>query len=239
MDAIHLLTQDQLISHLNIKKGITALVGGGGKTSLLYALADELSKRGRVIVTTTTHIFPPDHLAIVSDMTEDSLLQALSDGSVVCVGVPDGKGKLIGASIPALQLLNYCDYVLVEADGAKRLPLKAPAVHEPVIPEGTEHVVAVAGLDGIGRPIAETVFRPQLYASLLEKEENQFVAPNDVAVVLQHPQGQRKGVCDGMRFSVLLNKADTPQLRKLGNEVAAHLDEKIVSRVVIASLGTL
>ena len=40
---------------LNIQRGLTAITGSGGKTTLLYALARELSAEARVIVCTTTH----------------------------------------------------------------------------------------------------------------------------------------------------------------------------------------
>jgi len=220
-----------------VDRGITALVGGGGKTTLLYALASALSLRGRVIVTTSTHIFPPEHLPILSDPSDEAISKALAQNPILCIGTSDGRGKLTASIRPPRELLSFCDYVLVEADGAKRLPLKAPASHEPVLPDGTDHVIAVAGLDGIGKTIQQTVFRPELFAALVQKHINAIVSPQDVACVLQHSMGQRKIVSDSMRFSVVLNKADTPALHALGETVARDLDESLVSVVLIAALG--
>ena len=43
-------------------KDVISIVGAGGKTTLMFALARELSnKKGMVITTTTTKIFPPSH----------------------------------------------------------------------------------------------------------------------------------------------------------------------------------
>ena len=84
-------------------------------------------------------------------------------------------------------------FSLIEADGARRLPLKAPATHEPVIPEGASLVVAVAGIDGAGRPVSE-VHRPELYARLVDKPLDAAVTPEDIAFVLCHLEGQKKGV---------------------------------------------
>lgn len=40
---------------------MTALVGAGGKTTLMYALARRMADAGRrVVCTTTTKIFPPE-----------------------------------------------------------------------------------------------------------------------------------------------------------------------------------
>ena len=39
---------------LGIGPGVTALIGGGGKTSLMLTLAKELSSKGSIIICTTT-----------------------------------------------------------------------------------------------------------------------------------------------------------------------------------------
>ena len=121
------------------------------------------------------------------------------------------------------------------ADGAKRLPLKAPAPHEPVIPPEAALVVAVAGLDGIGRPILETAFRPERYAALLGRSANDLVTPEDVARVLADAAGQRKGVAPGMRFAVVLNKADDAARVALAARVADAIPDGVCEAVVCTS----
>lgn len=113
---------------------MVALVGAGGKTSTLYALARQAADSGRtVVVTTTTHILRHPGLPLVEEPTPERLRAALEEHGVVTVGTVFRGDKLSGAGTPE-ELRRAADVVLVEADGAKRLPLKAPAEYEPVIP---------------------------------------------------------------------------------------------------------
>lgn len=56
---------DKLCDLLDIRPGVTALIGGGGKTTLMYHLARELRERGTVAVTTTTKIWPPTGIRVL------------------------------------------------------------------------------------------------------------------------------------------------------------------------------
>ena len=113
---------------------MVALVGAGGKTSTLYALARQAADSGRtVVVTTTTHILRHPGLPLVEEPTPERLRAALAQHGVVTVGTVFRGDKLSGAGTPE-ELRRAADVVLVEADGAKRLPLKAPAEYEPAIP---------------------------------------------------------------------------------------------------------
>ena len=108
----------ELAKALQIFPGITAIIGAGGKTTLLLALARELSEPTRVIVTTTTHIYPPPGLPCLLSPSADVLAQSLEQTSCVCVGAPAKEGKLTEASLPMTALSAAADFVLVEADGA-------------------------------------------------------------------------------------------------------------------------
>jgi probable selenium-dependent hydroxylase accessory protein YqeC len=230
--------EDSLIRAFDPLGGVTAIVGGGGKTTLMLRLARALAENGaRVIVTTTTHIFPPEGIPTLLDATVETVQSTLMRENLICLGSPEKDGKLSAPDLAVAEMERLSDYVLIEADGAKRLPLKAPAEHEPVIPPETKLVIAVAGLDGIGKPIQETAFRPARYAALCGKLESDIVTAQDVALVLAHPFGQRKGVSDNMRFAVLLNKADGEERMVAALETALSLQHYPVERVVIASLG--
>ncbi len=238
MQTILLSKTDRAADALAVPRGITSIVGGGGKTTLLLRLARELRETGaRVVVTTSTHIFPPEGIPTLTDGTLAEVSALLDQEGLVCLGTPVEKGKLATPKLAFAELTKIADYVLIEADGAKGLPLKAPAEHEPLIPAETSLVVAVAGLDGLGKPIAETVFRPALYAALLGTDEQHTLTSGDLARVLTHPLGQRKGVLPGMRFCVVLNKADSEADKRAALQVAFNLDQNLAERVVIASLG--
>ena len=141
---------------LAIEKGLTAIIGSGGKTSLLLRLARELSDR-RVIVTTSTHIYPPENIPVVTQVT--------GDFSVICVGLPCENGKLTAPKQSFSELAELADFVLIEADGSKHLPLKAHLPHEPVIPEGA-NVICVVGASGLDKTIEETVHRHERFFEL-------------------------------------------------------------------------
>jgi len=91
-------------------------------------------------------------------------------------------------------------------------------------------------LDGIGQPIRDAAFRPELYAALCGKAETERVTPRDAALVLAHETGQRKGVPANARFAVLLNKADDAGRRMTALAVATELGQYDIERAVIAQL---
>ena len=207
---------ERLDLHMDVHR-LVALVGAGGKTSTLYALARQGVDNGKkVAVTTTTHILPHPALPLAGSLEE--LAALLADRPAATWGryaLPD---KLSGGGPPAAALA-VADLVLVEADGARLHPLKAPADHEPVIPPEADAVVALAGLDCIGRPIGAICHRPERVCALLGVGMDHVLTPADAAAVLAHPQGGRKGVGGSMAFRVLLNKADTPERAAWGREI--------------------
>lgn len=198
-----------------------ALVGGGGKTSILYKLAREALDSGRrVIVTTTTHMFPHPHLNLADDL--DRLDKLLSLHGIAMFGELEPSGKLAGKA--GLEgHIRGGTVVLVEADGSRGLPLKAPAEHEPVIPAWAEAVIAVAGLDCVGEPIRQVCHRPEQVCGRLGKAMDERITPRDVAAVLCSPDGGRKGVGE-RAFRVALNKADAPLRTEYGKLIKRDLD---------------
>lgn len=220
---------------------IIAAVGAGGKTTLLQRLAAELAAPGAFVVfTTTTAIWEPAGQAAVETRTDD-LLAAVSTlmrpGQVVTVAcerrlvaeIPGGAlhTKLTGVSPDVVQRLAGMvgvDYVLVEADGARGLSLKAPAAHEPVIPPATTHVLAIAGIEALGEPLTgEIAHRPELIAALLGVDLGTPLTPRHIALLLAHPQGGRKGVPDGAHFYPFINKVQDEMARRGAQAIAAHL----------------
>ena len=133
-----------LSEYFEIKTGITALIGGGGKTSTMMALAEELRLKGSVIVCTSTHILCPPQYTYLP-----RLFDKLPFGTIVSTGSIDGH-KLAAPVQSFDELAQYADYVLVEADGSRQLPLKAHASHEPVITEHAGKVLVLIGIDGGG-----------------------------------------------------------------------------------------
>lgn len=234
---ITFVSPGSIAAALHLPRGVTAIVGGGGKTTLMQSLAEELSARARVVITTTTHIWVPDWAPVLLNPTEAAVTHAFLEhpGRPICVASPALSSKLCASDMPMEALMRLADYVLVEADGAKRLPLKAPAAHEPVIPKETELVIAVAGLDGIGHAIEQTAFRPERYAALLQTTVDHAITPKDAATVMMHELGLRKAVEPSMRFSIVLNKADDDRCMAIADEIAKHIPQALAERVICTS----
>lgn len=187
---------------LNIRPGVTAIIGGGGKTTLLYTLGEELSKVGRVILTTTTHIFVPTHCPVLTEASVEGIQQALTRTPLLflCVGTPSKEGKLSSPLFPIEALSTLADYVLVEADGSKGLPLKAHAPYEPVIPGCASNTILVVGIDGLGQPVEKVCHRSNLYATLAEVSESGIVTSEIGARVIMK---------EGFGDRVYINKVET------------------------------
>ena len=146
-------------------KACIAIIGAGGKTTAMRCLAHRLSAFS-VLWTTTTHIVPAgaaDCRRRLDAPTAEELRAALARPGVVCAGVP--AGEKFTALPPAVWAAGCeaADYILCEADGAHRLPLKLHRPDEPVLPAETTHCLAVLGLSALGRPVGEVVHRYALH----------------------------------------------------------------------------
>ncbi|MFR4034849.1 MAG: selenium cofactor biosynthesis protein YqeC [Oscillospiraceae bacterium] len=138
----------ELAKALDVRPGVTAIIGGGGKTTLMECLAEELSAQARVIVCTTTHIYPEQNMPCLVSTSEAEIAAELARTRCVCVGSASESGKYSAPELPFCTLCALASYVIVEADGSKRLPLKAHAPHEPVIPPEANQTILVVGASG-------------------------------------------------------------------------------------------
>lgn len=183
---------------LGVRPGVTSVIGSGGKTSLLSALARELP--GTVVLTTTTHILPFPDVPLVTSEDAADVRAALAASHVVCVGSQAEKNsKLVTPELGIDTLASLADYVLVEADGARRLPLKAHAAWEPVIPACSDRTILVLGASGLGRPVREKVHRPELFCELAGCAPDDLATPELVA---------RAANAEALADVALVNQAD-------------------------------
>ena len=216
--------------------GVLSLVGGGGKTSIMFHLARQLAAAGKkVLTTTTTKIFYPtaeQNERILVNTDPESILRKLSShnfsGHITAASelLADGS-KLKGFSSEEISIFeksDLFDWILVEADGSARRPLKAPAEHEPVIPVNCTVLVAVAGLEVLGRPLSEeVVFRSNLAGVLMGISEGEAITESALVNLFNHPLGAFKGAPDQARRFIFLNKADDSKRREGAARIAALL----------------
>ena len=155
---------------------IIAIVGSGGKTTLLKKLAEAYRCQGkRVFVTTTTHMFLEEGMVLSDDPAV--ILSALAETSCVVAGIPMGNkiGALTEKTFEAV--CRGADVVLVEADGSRQMPLKFPNATEPVIPKHTDQILVVCGLNALGQSAKDVCHRLELVKTCLDIEEDTLIEP--------------------------------------------------------------
>lgn len=165
------------------KYPVIAVVGGGGKTSLIYRLNEELqARKKKVIISTTTHMAYDPLLPLVTGKELEKVPAMLEKyGYTAVADLEEDTGKMCSIKEEELKkLVPFCDVMLIEADGAKRKPLKVPAEWEPVIPSFADVVVSVIGLDCLGKPICQTAHRAEYTSSFLEKNMDAPVTVQDI-----------------------------------------------------------
>jgi molybdenum cofactor cytidylyltransferase len=220
---------------------LVAIVGGGGKSSLMFALAERL--RGRGVMTTTTRIFAEQMGRAAETCTlDDANWRAQLDrveSALLVVGHVEGERAMgVPPELPAEMLAHSrIDWVVVEADGSRMLPVKAPASHEPVVPIGTTLLVPIVGADALSRPIAEIAHRPERVCAITGLADVDTLTPAALAVLLTSPEGGLKNAPSAGRVAVLINKVESAAEYALAREAANQiLRTPAVERVAIGAV---
>ena len=280
---------EQCFPFLREKGHVVSLVGGGGKTTLLYALSAYCTAKGwRVLTSTTTHIRKPVNVPwiAVNEEEKTASLECESininkkaqcentawenagkerdclwqQGIYVVAGTPAPHEKLTSLPEPIRsEWISDADITFLEADGAKCLPCKFPAAHEPVILPQSDIVLAVAGLSALYRPLGEVCFRAELAIEawnrdvcedgdeaypkegkrLLEEvpiSKDTSLTPELLAWLLGSENGARKDI-SGRSFFVVLNQADTPERREDGRKVLDILKQSYGIQGILTSFS--
>ena len=217
---------------------LVCLVGAGGKTSLMNALANEMWQDGRgVILATTTRMFPPPwqmRLEPEPDRLTSFARMHLSASHppplALAPALSLSKGMLkVNSLRPELvdslwHSLPPCT-LLVEADGARGLSLKAPREHEPVLAATCGVVVGVLGLSALGLPAdGQHVFALSHFCEISDAKPGQIIRPEHLARLILHEQGLFKGAPPQARRVVFLNQSDAAQAELIAELVAEVLN---------------
>ncbi len=216
-----------------INENIISLVGGGGKTTAISTLAKELKELGyKVLIATSTGIFVPnpweyDNLFLGSIPPD---FQAGKETITYFAEAREGI-KLKTKDISLIDEMierNIFDFILMEADGSKRKPIKAPADHEPNISKNTNLSIGVIGLDSIGLPIDEDhVHRSELLKGIIQED---IVTKKGIYNLVKAEKGLFKN-SRGRRI-LILNKADNPFKIQIGKDIRKLLEGEDLSVII-------
>jgi molybdenum cofactor cytidylyltransferase len=224
-----------------------ALVGSGGKTTAMFQLARQLT--GPVMTTSSTHLareqltLADRHWRIYQAEQIDDLTEAILTAPISLFhGSEIGEDRVEGEKPDVLDaLLHFADQqdlpLLIEADGSRRLPIKAPAEHEPAIPPWVNTVVVMVGFSAFGNPISEeNVHRLDRFCALAHLSAGDRLTGEGLVSYLLHPLGGLKNIPQAARKIVLLNQVDSAE-----QEASAHPIAKVListyDAVITASLS--
>jgi molybdenum cofactor cytidylyltransferase len=237
-----------LAEALGVDRGeIVAFVGGGGKTGAILRLVEELrAAEWRVIATTTTKVGRSIGSAVEAVEAggrhwRDDLARGLERCGALFLSAgttPDGKLRGIDPEAVDSRLSSLADAVLIEADGSRQTPIKAPAEHEPVIPASTTLVVPMVGLDALGRGIrAPEVHRPELLRAVTG---HKIVTTTAVVRLITSPEGGLKAIPPRAGVRPILNKVRADAAETAARIARGVLDEgpRSLDRVVIADVAS-
>lgn len=215
--------------------------------NLIPVAAHSSSSPQAVLLAATTHLatdqtaLADHHFTLLREADLNGLPGDLPAGLLLFTGPAGDDGRTAGLSVPIMERLRLlADQrnlpLLVEADGSRRRPLKAPAAHEPVIPAWVTTVAVLAGLSALDQPLnAEWVHRPEIFSTLSGLTLDDPITPKALASVLTHSQGGLKDIPASARRLALLNQADSPELQAIAHRLAPLL-LKDYAAVVVASL---
>jgi molybdenum cofactor cytidylyltransferase len=215
------------------KAAVISFVGAGGKTTALFQLARDLlsNPQASVLVTATSHLglwqtkFSDHHIIAAQ---QNDLKDLPATGITLITGEIQGDrtGPINNTTLNWLREYAHARNLplLIEADGSRQKSLKAPAAHEPPIPEFSDTVIVFAGLGSLGLPLSDDhVHRAELFAPLSGLKPGQHITADAVLHVLTHPQGGLKNIPPPARRVAFLNQADTPALQSVGGSLARAL----------------
>lgn len=236
---------------LDIQPGaIVSFVGAGGKTAALFRLACELVEQGFRVLTTTTTRFAQDELQhapyCIALGDSDELPASLHDDLETHRHVllyhhltPDNKAQGVSAAWVDQHLagLPFVDILLIEADGSRRLPIKAPLAHEPPVPASSTLVIPVVGLSALDQPLDDThVYGVEIMQKALGCVPGEPITEAIIAGFVTHPELGLKNVPDRARVIPLLNQATEAFLPRARAIAGLALKSPRIARVLIGSV---
>ncbi|MFL0245788.1 selenium cofactor biosynthesis protein YqeC [Candidatus Clostridium stratigraminis] len=214
---------------LDIKvNSVISIVGAGGKSTLMYTLAQELRQDYKCLVTTTTKIYLPykeqfDYMAIGTEEF-NKLKYNPNKGIYVYGSSINDENKLIGVNPAELEIdIPNFQYLLIEADGSKRKPIKGWNSTEPVMLSATTNTIGVISIEAIGNKVnKDNVFRVKEFLNITNTSENDTITEANIVSLIFHKYGLFKN-STGEKI-LFINKVE--------NEEQLIESEKLIDRIL-------
>ena len=220
-------------SFLKEKNHVVSIIGGGGKTTLLYEMAGfGVKNKQKVLVTTSTHIYrPPKEW---HDQSLEAVERKFRAGRAAIIGSACRDPEKLSMPEPELfeAAREKADLTLIEADGAKHLPCKAPAEHEPALLSSSDLVIGVTGLSALGQPLGKGCFRAERAAELLGCTMEHRITEEDLARLIASEQGQQKDL-KGRTFYAVLHQYEEKEYREAAEKLVELLRRQGIEHVLV------
>jgi probable selenium-dependent hydroxylase accessory protein YqeC len=223
------------INELNIdlnQKSVITVTGSGGKTTMISQLADQLLVAGkRIVITTTTHIYLPEANNAITILSGSVLAQLkLQYQGIVFAGKSiDSNNKLQGFSNEEISLIlknPNIDFLIIEGDGSKKLPLKGYASYEPVVPDTTDILISIIGLNALGNVVSEeSVHRIDKFEKITGKTSGATIEKQDIVKLILSPNGYFKS--RGKKNYLILNQVND-NIYHVASAIKDELEKKSV-----------
>jgi probable selenium-dependent hydroxylase accessory protein YqeC len=188
---------------------VFTVIGSGGKTSLIWLLAQSL-RAYKVLVSPTTKMYPPPPELHRYDYffsrrgPPPSPFPARAGISLAGL-LNEGTGKLEALPPAALEkMVSACDLVFLEGDGSQGLPFKGWADHEPVVPLYTSVTIGIIPIAPLGEKVSERlIFRLPQFMRLSGAKEGDTLSPAHLAAAITGTKKER-GLFSAARGKKLL-----------------------------------
>lgn len=231
--------------------GVISFVGSGGKTTLMFRMAQELARLdGRTLITTSTKIWPPDKEESSNIILTQSKQELFEKADIVfkqsrhiiaASHLCTKTDKLIGFAPEFIDILwksGRFRWILVEADGSACRPIKAPADHEPVIPLETRYLFGLIGLSVLGQPLnEENVHRINYFKEITGLNTGKEINIDTISTLIRHPKGLFKNCPAHAKTIAFLNQADLLKDLDVGDLIAEKLHQNLSDTPGLIVLG--
>jgi len=231
---------------LDIKvNSVISIVGAGGKSTLMYTLAQELRQDYKCLVTTTTKIYLPfkeqfDYMAIGTEEF-NNLKHNPNNGIYIYGSSINDENKLIGVNPAELEYnVPYFQYLFIEADGSRRKPIKGWNNTEPVVLRTTTNTLGVISIETIGKKINEdNVFRVKEFLNITNTTENEIISVDNIISLIFHDDGLFKNSV-GEKILFINKVEDKEQLitaeKLIDRIIGKNKEHFIIDKIIVGSL---